>query len=237
MSRIQHLKTFYELLDTLSEKSGGTQLLSQSHGHMNWVQRGVYFFFEQYQTRNSRDALRVVRVGTHAVSTGSKTTLWNRLYTHKGTRSGGGNHRGSIFRLHIGRALIERNGSTEFLHWGHGSNAEKSIRESERPHEEHVSEYIGNMPFLCLGVDDKPGKNSDRAFIERNAITFLAGANGQSPADSPTENWLGVHSPREKIRLSGLWNLNHVGTPDKPESYEPGFLDAFEKHLARDSQS
>ena len=49
---------------------------------------------------------RIIRVGTHALKTGSRTTLWTRLSQHKGQPgSGGGNHRGLIFRLIGGRAV------------------------------------------------------------------------------------------------------------------------------------
>ena len=55
------------------------------------------------------DCPRIVRVGTHALKTGSKTKLWTRLKQHKGiTRTGGGNHRGSIFRKIMGAALIKK---------------------------------------------------------------------------------------------------------------------------------
>jgi len=51
------------------------------------------------------DGNRVVRVGTHGLKTGSTSTLWGRVHQHRDTREGGGNHRGSVFRLHVGQAL------------------------------------------------------------------------------------------------------------------------------------
>ena len=73
---------------------------------MDWPKRGVYFFFKPGETR--RDGTpRVVRVGTHALKTGSGTSLWDRLSKHRGNLAGrspgAGNHRGSIFRLHVAR--------------------------------------------------------------------------------------------------------------------------------------
>jgi hypothetical protein len=56
---------------------------------------------------HQRSPTLIVRVGTHALETGSQTTLWKRLSQHRGqARSGSGNHRGSIFRLIVGTALI-----------------------------------------------------------------------------------------------------------------------------------
>jgi hypothetical protein len=67
----------------------------------------VYFFFEDGEVR-ADGGLRLVRVGTHALTATSKATLWGRLRQNRGQvggRSpGGGNHRGSVFRRHVGAA-------------------------------------------------------------------------------------------------------------------------------------
>ena len=103
-SRVEDLDRFYYLMNQLKEKVGGYRYLSQCHGTMNWPNRGVYFFFEPGEFRTDGKTFRVVRVGTHAVSLGSKATLWSRLITHRGHVDGDGNHRGSVFRLLIGSA-------------------------------------------------------------------------------------------------------------------------------------
>ncbi|HTV26286.1 MAG TPA: hypothetical protein VMF32_00715 [Xanthobacteraceae bacterium] len=105
MSRYDDLLRFYDLLARLEEKIGGARVLSDCSGRMNWPQRGVYFFFEPGELRSDTgNGPRVVRVGTHALTDTSRTTLWKRLSQHRGTgNAGGGNHRGSIFRLLIGR--------------------------------------------------------------------------------------------------------------------------------------
>lgn len=110
MNRLNDRRRFYDLLAALERKLGGKRLLANCDGRMDWPPRGVYFFFEPGENRtHSGESPRVVRVGTHALASGSRTTLWNRLSQHQGVRkSGGGNHRGSIFRLHVGTALINR---------------------------------------------------------------------------------------------------------------------------------
>lgn len=229
--RQQHIEELYGLLDKLSQKLGGAKRLADCHGKMNLPARGVYFFFEQGEYRAIRQELRVVRVGTHAVSLGSKTTLWNRLYAHRGSKAGGGNHRGSIFRLHVGKAMLNRDDDGGFPHWGQKSSASKAIKQAEDTHERRVSEYIGNMRLLWLAVDDEPSKDSHRGVIERNAIALLAGENGQSPIDAASSSWLGEYSDREKIRMSGLWNLDYIGSSDKTISYDPAFLGVFRHYL------
>lgn len=231
--RQQHIEALYELLDEVSHKLGGAKRLADCHGNMNLPIRGIYFFFESGELRANPQTQRIVRVGTHAVSLGSKTTLWNRLYAHRGSKSGGGNHRGSIFRLHVGRAMLNRDGDTGFPYWGQKSSASKAIKQSEAALERRVSEYIGNMHFLWLNVDDEPSKDSHRGLIERNAIALLAGADGQSSVDAASSSWLGQYSDREKIRLSGLWNLDYIGSPDKPILYDPAFLGVMRQYLDR----
>ena len=201
---------------------------------MGLPQRGIYFFFKIEEYRKNNDQLRVVRVGTHAVSSGSKSKLWQRLRTHRGStsgaNSGGGNHRGSIFRLHVGNAIIQRDTETHYPYWGDGNSATKDIRDSEISMEKKVSEYIRSLLFLWVNVDDEPSKDSHRALIEKNSIALLAGKDGQSPLDMPSDRWLGNYSNREKIQKSGLWNLNHVGAPEKNEEYDPSFLTLLSKY-------
>ena len=230
MARLQDLKRFYRLLDQLKEKVGGERKLADCHGRMDWPDRGIYFFFEPGEIRSDSGAgLRVVRIGTHALTAKSRTTLWNRLSQHRGTqKTGSGNHRGSIFRLIVGASLKCRDQQEEPISWGVGNdpdtaakrlNIERNeIREAERSLEQAVSDYIGQMPFLWLDISDPPGRDSLRGMIERNSIALLSNYS-KAPLDPPSSNWLGNHSDRERVRGSGLWNNNHV-----EESYAPDFL-------------
>jgi len=111
-ARREHLVRFYSILDELEKRIGGARTFGDCRGRMNWPARGVYFFREAGETRSDTGkGPRIVRVGTHALKTGGSTTIWGRLSTHRGQmRSGGGNHRGSIFRLIVGTALTDRDG-------------------------------------------------------------------------------------------------------------------------------
>ncbi len=200
---------------------------------MTWPRRGVYFFFEAGEVRRSNsDNLRVVRVGTHAVSNGSRSTLWERLRAHRGRSQGSGNHRASIFRGHIGQALIaQAEGTIAVQTWDKRQHVSRVEREGERELEQQVSRYIGAMPFLWVNVDDPPGTQSDRSVIEANSIILLAGNDGQTPIDPPSQHWLGNYSKHDKIRCSGLWNLDHVAEPEKHLEYDPAFLQVFAKYI------
>lgn len=230
MSRKDNLDRFYQLLHRLENEVGGKQLLKDCDGYMDWPDRGIYFFFAGDEQRSDKEHLRLTRVGTHAVSEESGTTLWNRLRTHRGalsgTYEGGGNHRGSVFRERVGEALIERHGlQDEYPEWGHGSSAGRERRLSELELEKQVSEYIRELPFLWVSVDDEPGPESDRAYLERNTIALVSNYD-KPPIDPRAEEWLGKDSPSEAIRNSGLWSVNHV-----EESYDPSFLDRFEEAI------
>lgn len=230
MSRRSDLSRLYDLLDRLEASVGGKQRLKDSTGYMDWPDRGVYFFFAQDETRDSTDQLRLTRVGTHAVSTGSGTSLWNRLRTHRGSNRGtyedGGNHRGSVFRKRVGEAMIVRDDlHDEHPHWGDGSSAGRERRLAELEHERRVSEYIRDLPFLWVSIDDEPGPDSDRAYIERNAISLVSNY-AKASIDTRDEGWLGKDSPRDEINQSGLWNINHV-----EEEYDSAFLDRLSRAI------
>jgi hypothetical protein len=181
--------------------------------------QGVYFFFDDSEpTTFSTSIPRLVRIGTHGVSAGSVATLRNRLRTHLGTRAGAGNHRASVFRLHVGRAIIERDLlENDFPSWGKGQSASKEITEREAPLEAKVSEYIGDLRVLFVPVLDTAGTGSMRATIERQFISMFTENLCAIEESSPT--WLGRFSDKPSIRDSGLWNIRDVGS-----EYDPKFI-------------
>ena len=128
MERREHLDHFYELLGELE-------------GGLGWPKRGVYFFFEPGELREDGRTPRGDRVGTHGLKAGSRSTLWGRLRQHRGSLggelAGGGNHRGSVFRLHVGSALLRREGlESRYPTWGVGSLASRIVRAHEYPDRE-----------------------------------------------------------------------------------------------------
>jgi hypothetical protein len=233
MSRHSDLADFYGILHGLANSVNGLRTLSELSQFKDWPERGVYFFFDQAESRSdSGSGLRLVRVGTHALKSGSKSTLRQRLAQHRGNLSGGGNHRGSIFRLLIGQALLESETRFNCESWGVKSDkgaasrylakSRQELGVAESPIECGVSEYINRLPFVCLNVPDEPSPDSLRGFIERNSIALLSNY-GREPLDSASVSWLGHHSNRILVRESGLWNQNHV-----TETHDPAFLSTLE---------
>ena len=218
--RLSDVRRLYDILAELERRMGGARRLGECNGRMPWPSRGIYFFLEDGEERSDSGlGQRVVRVGTHALKRRSRTTLWKRLAQHRGVEStGGGNHRGSIFRLLVGSALVAVEPKLHCSSWGQGSSAPKNVRAREATLEMKVSERIRRMQVLVSAVTDEPGPRSLRGDLEHNAIALLSNF-GRAPVDPALPTWLGAHCPRERVRRSGLWNSNHVS-----EVYDPSFL-------------
>jgi len=219
------LDEFYSLLRELAKRVHGWRPLGRCSGRMVWPKLGVYFLTEPGELRTIVPGeQRVVRVGTHALKSGAGSTLWGRLRQHRGTANGG-NHRGSVFRLHVGVALLEKlDARIDYRNWGVGSNATRQVRQGERKWEELVSGHLAQMGVLCLPVEDEPGPGSDRGILERNSIALLS--HFQQPFDAPSPYWLGHQSPTACIRESGLWNVKHT-----LERYDPAFLELLQHYV------
>ncbi len=98
------------------------------------------------------------------------------------------------------------------------------MRQEEELLEREVSKHIAAMSVLWLAVEDEAGPASDRAYLERNLIGLLACQAG--PPDPTSLGWLGHHSPDERIRRSGLWNLDFLDY-----SYCSKFLDILDEYV------
>jgi hypothetical protein len=226
-----------EVLGDLRDQIAGPYYLADVDGRLDWPDRGVYFFFSPATDLRSAPAhkWRLSRIGTVGVSQGSSNTLWNRLRQHRGNvrgkYAGGGNHRGSIFRLHVGRALIEKHGwHDQYPHWGEQNpDAETTaVREAEHDLEQRVSEYIRDLPFLFVDVDGEPGPECDRAEIEANTIAMVS--HHRCSAGPSDLDWLGFHSPKEAVFQSGLWNVRHVA-----DECDPTVVDLLSEYVASTS--
>lgn len=242
MSRIDEVVELYDVLSEAECLIGGKKVLSACHGRLPWPTHGIYFFFEngelrreslvhgQRDSRHSQQKMRVVRVGTHALFAGSRTTLWSRLRSHRGSVNGNGNHRGSIFRLLLGEALMARDGIVlpDPANWSVGASAPANVRLTEQPLERCVSQHLCEMPFVWLSVPEM----ADRIEIESYCIALLSNYNQNYKIDFPSrhapplpEEWLGFFSPRSPISESGLWNQDHVS--DHTDGFcIPGFVNS-----------
>jgi hypothetical protein len=212
------LDSTYDIIWRLANKSGLRRLADVIDEDM--PRSGVYLFFDERERRLKRtDQLRTVRVGTHGVAFGSKASLRNRMRTHFGTVAGEGNHRSSVFRLHVGRSLINAELTPAVSTWGSPITNKEALG-AEREIEQAVSRYLAELLVLLIAIPGESDKMNDRAYIEQNLIGLLS--NRCKPLDPPSSAWLGLSSAKREIRKSGLWNVNHVD-----QLFDPAYLDVL----------
>ena len=198
--RERDLDRFYRVLD----KAAGPRLLPDCQAVPEAA--GVYFFLERGEVRrNGRP--RVVRVG-------KSVTLRSRLLnqhlngTHRDNCSNDHGYRSSVFRHHIGSALIKRHklslrqdaleGPKTWSRLKKSEPADEVERDFEQQVESRVTQVLRAMSVAWVVI-------GDQARIERHLIGLL------SSGDSPSTAWLGSWHSHENIRGSGLWNIEHVG--------------------------
>ena len=159
---------------------------------------GLYLFFERGELAECRGLTvdRIVRVGTHRVN----GRFRKRVLQHYGPVSPlGGNRRGSIFRKHVGAALLRKADpyDTGLKDWLAKNGPPFPTLEAE------VSRTLrGNFTFVCFPVDNR----EERLRLEGGLIALLA----QHPLRGPSTGWLGRHALAGEIRSSGLWNVQHI---------------------------
>jgi hypothetical protein len=190
---------------TVAERVSGVYELARSlpwRDHLTPSQSlpldGLYLFFERSELAecSGRTVDRIVRVGTHRVN----GRFRKRILQHYGWVSSlGGNRRGSIFRKHVGAALLRKADpyDTGLKDWLAKNGPPSPTLEAE------VSRTLrDNFTFVCVRVDN----GDERLRLEGGLIALLA----QNPLGSPSAGWLGRHAFADEIRSSGLWNVQHI---------------------------
>ncbi len=162
---------------------------------------GIYILFEKGELGHKHE--RIVRVGTHT----GQNQLRSRLKQHFLNK----NKDRSIFRKHIGRAILAKNNDSFLELWDKDLTSKKN-RETFSPLinfnyqkkiEDEVSQYTqDNFSFCVFQIETK----EERLDIEKKIISTLSWCN----ECTKTEKWLGNFSPKEKIVKSGLWLINEL---------------------------
>lgn len=157
---------------------------------------GIYVLFEKGEKAHGLD--RIVRIGTHT----GFNQLPSRLYQHFVNE----NKDRSIFRKNIGRALLNKENDSFLVQW----NIDLTAKEARQKHvasidlakldliEKKVSKCLQeNFSFVVFEVKDK----KERLSLEAGLISTVS----LCEECQPSKSWLGLFSPKEKIRESGLW--------------------------------
>ena len=164
-------------------------------------QNGIYILFQDGEAAHGTN--RIVRVGTH---TGDRQ-LRSRLRQHFVKE----NKDRSIFRKNIGRCLLNAKRDAFLECW----NFDLTSRASREKHqhkvdfarqkeiEQQVTKYLqSHFSFVVFEVPDKIA----RLKLESRIISTVSLCDHCRP--SPL--WLGLSSPKQRIRESGLWLVNEL---------------------------
>ncbi|MGL4987545.1 MAG: hypothetical protein ACRC5H_10485 [Treponemataceae bacterium] len=170
---------------------------------------GIYIIFEKGETFGEFD--RIVRVGTHT----GENQLYSRLLQHFVKE----NKNRSIFRKNIGRCFLNRLQDPYLKLWDLDttSKADKDNNlklldlDYEKEIEQKITTYIQeNLSFCVFQVETK----AQRLFWESKIVSTLA----KSKELKPSIDWLGNYSTKEKIRESGLWQVNELNNEELTEA-------------------
>lgn len=184
-------------------------LCSEIHELMNSIPRysfpfdnerlpgnGLIILFEKGETSHGKD--RIVMVGSHSRENGLRSRLEEHFIIEYKDRS--------ILRKNIGRCILSKRHDPYAGIWeicmiprdnreeyGHLLN-----EEYQQSIEEEVSRYMKeNLSFCVIGVDNK---------YKRKELKYkIATAIYQCDECKPSNSWLGLSSPKEIIRESGMW--------------------------------
>jgi len=164
-------------------------------------ENGIYILFEKGEKAHNED--RIVRIGTHTGNNQLRSRLKQHFLNENKDRS--------IFRKNIGRTILNKNKSPYLEKWEldlttkEAKNKFSSLIDFEKQKqiEKEVSRYIQeNFTFVVFSVQNK----EKRLELESKIISTIS----LCKECKPSENWFGLFSPKEKIRNSGLWQVNEL---------------------------
>ena len=157
---------------------------------------GIYILFQKEELGHNQD--RIVQVGTHIETDELLSKLKQHFLIENKNRS--------IFRKNIGRALLKKEKDPFFTYW----EIDFTTRQGKEPCfseidsdyqkqvEAKISQYIrDNFSFAVLEVD----KKVKRLELQSKFISSIS----QCEECKPSDNWLGLYSPKAEIVESGLW--------------------------------
>jgi len=167
----------------------------------NIPKNGIYILFEKGEKAHGIE--RIVRIGTHI----GNNQLPSRLKQHFINE----NKDRSIFRKNIGRAILNKRKDLYLEKWELDLTTKRAKerfsqlinKEKQKEIEKEVSNYLqNNFSFVVFPIEDK----ESRLKTESKIISTISLCKNCKPSI----NWLGLFSPKNKIKESGLWLVNEL---------------------------
>lgn len=192
-------------------------------------ENGIYFLYEEGESCSHQTAKqRIVRVGTHRDGNFRSRLAEHFLLNERKmafTRDQPAPHERSIFRKHIGRALLNKAQDPYISVWDidftkrKTRDANRHLRDigKEAAIEREVTQILReNFSFRFVEMADQIQRMGHQG-LERPLIGTLASC----PLCGPSSGWLGRYSPNVQIRESGLWLIQHLkAAPLSPPQME-----------------
>ncbi|MFH1127576.1 MAG: hypothetical protein V1718_05705 [archaeon] len=188
----------------------------------NLPTNGIYFFFENGELwGHESNKPRIVRVGSH-----NDGNFRNRINDHflLDESKMNFNHMKpkpsdrSVFRKHIGRALLNKEKDTYLNIWNKDFTY-KEERESygnlrdiekEKKIESQITKILRQeFSFRFIIINDQTERIGDKG-LEK----YLIGTLSHCESCKASVQWLGNFTPerQNKIKSTGLWNIHHINS-------------------------
>jgi len=200
-------------------------------------ENGIYLFYEDGELWGHGGLKpRIVRIGTH--KDGNFRSRIKEHYLLDESKMNFDSNKAaprerSIFRKHIGRALLSKRRDDYLKIWEIDFTSRKSREEfghlrdiqKEKGVESAITKILRqHFSFRFIIVDDQLSRMGSEG-LERSLIGTVA----HCKLCKPTDNWLGGHSPKKQIKGSGLWLVHHLKANEISEGHKSAILSAIAK--------
>ena len=200
-------------------------------------ENGIYFFYEKGEIwGHGDDKPRIVRIGTH-----KDGNFRNRIKEHYLLDESKMNfdfaqptpHERSIFRKHIGRALLNQYNDDYLKIWEIDFTTKKArdkfghLRDikKEKEIESEITRILReNFSFRFIRISSQTERMGTKG-LESSLIGTIA----RCWLCKPSNNWLGNYSPKTQIRKSGLWLVQHLSADVINEKGKETVRDAIKR--------
>jgi len=196
-------------------------------------QNGTYFVYERGETWGHGGSVpRIVRIGGHTGQGNFPRRINDHYLADDMAMDFGRNSRkpadASIFRKNIGRVLLDLDGDPYLDIWDidftyndkrESSGHRRNIDKEKRLESEITAILRQTTSFRFIVVDDQ----DERRELEKHMIGTVA----QCAVCTPSENWMGRHSPKPKIAGGKLWQERQLTAGPIDLGDQEGILNAI----------
>ena len=181
-------------------------------------ENGIYFLYEDGEINGHTGNPRIVRVGTSRDGN-FRSRIGEHFFpqTLKLEKNKPAPKDRSIFRKNIGRALINRLRPSYLPMWEIDFTTTENIRRHshkrdigfEEEIEKKITEHLqNNLNFRFIEI-----KNQKERMGKGGLESRLIGTLSHCSVCRPSSGWLGNSSPKEAVKKSGLWLIQHLNDP------------------------